>query len=530
MVILINPFYKERDEGEWNEGIPHIGQAYIASYYRKKGGSVKLIDANYHCWGEDRLLVELEPYMSNCRLIGISVYTLMWPHVKVLIKTIKSLYPGVHITLGGYHPTLFSDEVLLSSEDVDSVIIGEGEVTFYELATCIEQGIHWTEVDGIAYIQNGSVHKNNRRNFVENLDIFPFPERDYLFNEYQTVPLCASRGCYSNCSFCSISSFYTGAGKSKFRMRSAKNIVDEIEMITNQYGNKEYWFIDDNFLSAARYQTDYAVEFAQEILDRGLDISFHLACRADEVNEDILRVLVKSGLKTVMIGIESANERQLKFYNKGYNPQICVDAISILKKCKIQRIHIGFIMFDPYVTVQELSQNLKFFKTINYSRDCRFESPITLFNRLKGYQGTPIYNTMKDTGVLPDENNDYEFFDYKVRKLYEYISVWNKKIYEIYKLMCAWIFRDLMDVGELVKAKKVYSLAYEYMKIDEIFFEEILSIFEKTIGEIDDKKIQTVMNHYNSDLERIRSELTMFKAYSLHIDKGNIEKNIVSRK
>ena len=325
MVILINPFYEERDEGEWNEPIPHIGQAYIASYYRAHGGEVKLFDAHFYGWDNKTLIEKMEPYMQECKMIGISVYTLMWESVKRLVKRLKKLYPHIHITLGGYHPTLFTEQVLRESDDIDSVIIGEGELTFTELAECIHKRMSWKDIEGSAYIKNGEICKNQNRKFVENLDIFPFPARDYLFNSDQTVPICASRGCFSNCSFCSISSFYRGVGRKKFRRRSIQNIVNEIDEIYHKYGNKEYWFIDDNFLSATRFDKEYALEFAKELKFRNLNISFHLACRADEINAEIIKALVGCGLKTVMVGIESANKRQLKFYNKGYTP----DAMSI---------------------------------------------------------------------------------------------------------------------------------------------------------------------------------------------------------
>lgn len=509
MVLLINPQYREQDEGEWNEPIPHIGQAYIASYYRKHGGSVKLIDANYYGWDNKRLLHEIEPYMDECKLIGISTYTLTWKYVKELVAMIRANYPKVHITLGGYHPTLFSEQVLLEENGVDSIIIGEGEITFTELAQCIHEGVSWKSIEGIAYRTQEGIHKNKCRDFVVDLDEFPFPARDYLTDINQTVPICASRGCYSNCSFCSISSFYTGDGRKKFRMRSAKNIVDEIEMLFEQYGNKEYWFVDDNFLSATRFDSKYISKFAEEIKKRKLNVHFHMACRADEITEDNISILAETGLKSVMVGIESANERQLKFYNKGYKPEICINAINILKKYKIRRIHIGFIMFDPYVTIEELLENFNYLRQIDYTSICRFESPITLFNRLKGYSGTPIYKKLEKEGIIPDKNSDYEFLDNNVKRLYSFISKWNVTVYEIYKLMPAWIFRDLINAGEVIKAKKVYELAYKYMEIDACFFGEILELFSKDV--VLDEHVYELMNFYQKDIEKIYVELNHYK-------------------
>lgn len=513
MVLLINPQYKEQDEGEWNEPIPHIGQAYIAAFYRKQGGTVKLLDANYYGWDNKRLLSEMDPYMEECKLIGISAYTPTWKYVKELVEMIKINYPEVHITLGGYHPTLFSEQVLAEAKGVDSIIIGEGEITFTELAQCIHKGVSWKSIKGIAYKTQNGIQKNESREFVENLDDFPFPARDYLTDIKQTVPICASRGCYSNCSFCSISSFYTGNGRKKFRMRSAKNIVDEIELLFHEYGNKEYWFVDDNFLSGTRFDKNYVIEFAEEIKKRNLNIHFHLACRADEITENNMSILAEVGLKSVMVGIESANERQLKFYNKCYKPEMCINAIDILKKCKIRRIHIGFIMFDPYVTIEELLENLNYFKQIKYTSLCRFESPITLFNRLKGYPGTLIYKKLEKVGILPDENNDYEFFDIKVKKIYTFISEWNKKIYEIYKLMPAWIFKDLIAAGEVIKAKHVYELAQKYMEIDESFFEKILELFSKDV--VSDEQVYEIMRAYQNDIASIFAILNEYKNYLL---------------
>ena len=89
--------------------------------------------------------------------------------------------------------------------------------------------------------------------------------------------------------------------------------------------------------------------------------------------------------------------------------------------------------------------------------------------------------------------------------------MWNPNVYKIYKLMCAWIFKDLIARGEFVKAKRVYYLAHRYIEIDETVFEQLLKFFKQ--DNVDDEKVRNMISHYKNDIETIYTELSQYKDY-----------------
>jgi len=309
---------------------------------------------------------------------------------------------GKPIVMGGYHVT-FLDEEVLSTGYVDVVVRGEGEEIFLNILNALENKTGLKDILGISYIDEGMFVRNNDALPPKNLDEMPFPARDLLpISKYKTslngVPsanLITSRGCPYNCYFCASSKF----GGIKWRARSAKNIVDEMEILHNEFGYRAFEFLDDNFtLSKKRI-----FEFADELEKRGLtDIIWWCFARVDTIakNEPMVKRMAEVGAYRVFLGLESVNENVLDNYGKKIDNDEQVKAINLLRKYGIG-IHGSFIIGDINET-EEMIMN-----TVNWAK--KMNPQLAQFSLLTPFPGTQLYYDMKKENKLL--HNDWRLFD-----------------------------------------------------------------------------------------------------------------------
>lgn len=75
----------------------------------------------------------------------------------------------------------------------------------------------------------------------------------------------------------------------------------------------------------------------------------------------MLSGIKKSGLRKVFIGVESGSRTQLKRYQKQHSVKESEEAIRFLEQCGIE-IEMGYIIFDPLCTMDEVIEDLYFLK------------------------------------------------------------------------------------------------------------------------------------------------------------------------
>lgn len=316
--------------------------------------------------------------------------TLQWddlkesPWVRSMIKGLQS--DRFHLTLEGRSATIYYRPLLETYCEIDSVLVGEGEDTIVELAEKVAREEDWRSIRGIAFMRNGEVMLSPYRAPIGNLDALPLAVRDYLKRrrDYPIAPLYTGRSCYGRCSFCSGRLFRDVNSYSGYRARSAKNVVDEIEMLVRDYKAHLFYFVDDNFIGDREKGKKRAAEIAQEIMSRGLRIRFYIECRVNDVERALFLLLKKAGLRKVFLGIESGAQSALDRYNKGTTVEMNKEALRILKEISIN-VDPGFIMFDPNTTLKELKQNLRFIKETNLHL-C--DSRVSIFNKLIIHPGS----------------------------------------------------------------------------------------------------------------------------------------------
>lgn len=392
-VLLINPL----DQGHLKNGlgikIPPLNLMYLAAVLEKDSISVKIIDDDLYQLGFEKvasLVSKTDPL-----IVGITATTATIKKALDYIKAIKNLLPDIITVIGGPHPTFMPVETLKSEDLLDVVVVGEGEQTIVDLFKKFEKygKSGFSDVPGITYRYNNKIRQNSPRPLIEDLDDLPFPARHLIpFNDYKTSRnqaggMITSRGCVFSCNYCS-SSLIMGK---KFRSRSPENVVDELEELVDKYNIGEVAFLDDIFMLNKRR----ARAIADEIHNRGIDLSFVASSRVDKVDQDLLKCLKNVGMSTLYCGVESGSQRVLDLMGKGITLKHAEDAIKVAKDVGVD-VMGSFILGYPGETLEEMDQ------TINFS--IKLDPDYSQFSILTPFPGTRLYYELKEKGLLNTED------------------------------------------------------------------------------------------------------------------------------
>lgn len=391
-ISLVNPNAAVEVVKRLGISTPPLGLGYLAATLRERGFRVQIIDDLVEKLSFEKLVGRLK----NSEIVGITSTTATFNSALRYAKMIKEKL-GAFVIMGGVHVT-FRPFDALRHNFVDAVCMGEGEETIAEVAERVEAGKSLNGVEGLIYKDKGKIVDNGPRGFIEDLDSLPFPAFDLmplekyslLGQKLEQFPMITSRGCPFACRYCS-SSLFLGR---RFRARSAKNVVDEMEWLVEDFGAKHIGFGDDTFtLNRKR-----VFEICDEIKKRGLDVEWSCSSRVDTINEEMLRKMKEAGCSVIYYGVESANKEIL---NKYYRKRIKLDAvkrvIEMTKKMGIETV-CSFIIGAPHETKKDMKDTLKFAIKLN--------PDYAQFSILTPYPGTEIYEEAKEKGLILTENFD----------------------------------------------------------------------------------------------------------------------------
>lgn len=374
-VLMINPPYNSSKYKFIGLVAPPLGIAYIAAMLERNGVNVKILDAPALELGHDAVKTEIQKFSPN--IIAITSVTPTIDSALLTAQVAKEACPHAVTVLGGYHPT-FTYQEILKNKNVDIVVCGEGEQTMVELVDAIEKGRNLREVNGIA-IEN---YQTPPRNIIEDLDSIPFPARHLLpMDEYKilnmkltTGTIVSGRGCPYKCSFCASSAMHG----QKLRLRSAKNVVDEMEHLVNDHNIEMVAFMDDTFtLNKKR-----VYEICDTIKERGLDNYWGCTARVDTISEDLLKTMKDAGCITMFLGVESSDQQVLNQVNKKTNINRIKKTFELTRKYGMRTI-ASVVLGMPGDTKRSIKSTIKFVKIL--------EPSYAVFSLATPYPGTDFY-------------------------------------------------------------------------------------------------------------------------------------------
>lgn len=426
-ILLLHPTFKKYKLTE------PLGLGYIAAYLRINGFTVDIFDPRINDMDLNQTLEALRVNISDYFLIGLTCCDYYHDEIKTAIDGLRDIGFNRHITLGGYGPTTNYNKFSLLG--ADSVIIGEGERTFFELAVSTKSGADWRKIHGIAYIDDdGNVIRTKERSLIDNLDELPFPARDVFFSfshkfgsKYISPQIQGSRGCYMKCAFCSTPDFLRCQGGKAYRLRSVKNIADELELLYSSYGLKDFEFVDDNFFPPNKEEALHrAEELLKEIKSRKMDITFFMQFRPEYVSKPLLKLLKQAGMTRLFMGLESFNDEDLKLYSRSYNSKELKKAIKIIQKSGYStnltakyRFRYGYINFNPLSTIAGLKNAGIQFRKYGFTYK-KLGKKLEMFDNNRKIYGKIIEQ-------FPEFSEENQFLHKEVECFYHYISEYFKK-------------------------------------------------------------------------------------------------------
>jgi radical SAM superfamily enzyme YgiQ (UPF0313 family) len=422
-VVLVFPRF------EYPSGDFSLGLAYIAGYIREniKDLNLSILDTTFNPSLDyvKKCLEEKKP-----DILGVYTDTLMFKDAIKVAKIAKNM--SINVIFGGPHPTIMP-EITIKNEAVDSICIGEGEITFKDYIDCYYSDKNFKRVDGIWFKENNQIIKNKPREPIKDLDIIPFPAMDLFDIEnyinkfvqldsyspnFRGVSIIISRGCPFMCSYCQPT--LQKVFGSKVRIRSPKNVVDELKEIKKKYNINAFYFQDDTLTAFKKWIKEFCYLYKKE----NLDLLWACNTRADTVDFDTLKMMRGAGCVKIKVGIESITDR---IRNGIYKKNITYYQIRILiESCSKLKIQVaGFFMLGaPTETQKEVMDTIRF-----AARSKLTEANFSITTPLPE---TGLYNFVKEHGwSLPNDFNMFDYYQVKRPKMSKSeISVEKLKIYK----------------------------------------------------------------------------------------------------
>jgi len=333
-ILMVQPNYHSGGAeiaGNWTPS----WVAYIGGALKKAGfDQIRFVDA----MADDLPDEQIEEIIRNNQP-DVVMATNITPSIfkaQDIMKIAKKVDPKIRTIMGGIHSTFMYPQVLSEAPETDYVVRGEGEEIAVNLIKAIAAGNDRetrADITGIAYIDDeGKVFATPAHPVIEDLDTLSPDWSLYDWDKYIYTSLnCRlavpnfARGCPFTCTFCSQWQFWR-----RYRARTPKNFVDEIEVLVKKY--KVGFFIladEEPTINKQKF-----VSLCQELIDRKLDITWGINTRVTDImrDADLLPFFRKAGLVHVSLGTEAASQMNLNRFRKETTIEENKLAIKLLQK------------------------------------------------------------------------------------------------------------------------------------------------------------------------------------------------------
>jgi len=352
-VLLINPATKIITRAP---SCP-LGLLSIASYLIAKGHNVKIVDQTVKTENIEKHIRNYNP-----DIVGVSVISSMASKAAVKAsKMAKKL--GKPVVWGGQIISAVP-ELGFKEGCVDYVVVGEGEITFFELINKIETGGLLSGIDGLAYLENGKMHINRQRDFA---DLSAFPVIDWslvdpkkyfqsFFGCKKMLYVYASKGCPAECTFCFNHKFH----RSTQRRRPMQHVVEEIEYLIKNCGIDSVNFADEFWYPGK----DGMQVFFDLINQKKLDFVWGIQTRLGVFNRNDLQLIYNAGCRWILFGIESGCKERIKKIKKGIDLEKAKETFEFCREIGITT-QSAFIIGYPDETEEELKETIALAVSLN---------------------------------------------------------------------------------------------------------------------------------------------------------------------
>jgi anaerobic magnesium-protoporphyrin IX monomethyl ester cyclase len=382
-------------EGE--EEMPGVGTLVLAAVARARGHRASVVDGKRSGTPVDDVATAIARRAPDH--VGISATTISIHNAARIAARVKTLVPGVVVTVGGPHVSAVPERTLEEFAAFDYGVVGEGERSYFALVDALAEGRDPRGTAGLVFRDGSCVRANPRAPYLDGaeLDLLPEPAWDLVpdfplrfqpnvFN-YRTTPvasLVTSRGCPFSCTFCDRST----SGR-RGRYHGVDYVMHMCERLTH-LGVRHVLFYDDLFtVNKAR-----VVELCERFLAAGVPFTWSCNSHPNLLDAKTLALMKRAGCWQIAYGIESGSQRVLDVVKHEVRIPRMLETLRLTRAAGI-RVKGLMMMAHPTEDERSLAETVEFLRT----------APIDLaqITKFTPYPGTPSYATIREHGRFTED-------------------------------------------------------------------------------------------------------------------------------
>lgn len=369
----------------------------IAGSLVRDGVRVRIIDEN----ADPDWRVTLENELKK-KPVCLGVTALTGRMLVGAIEASRMASGDVPVVWGGVHASLLPEQTVRAPY-VDYVVSGEGEVSFPKLVRRLAEGHEPEGIPGVYFERSGTALHTPPGPHINLADEPPAPYELINAEAYvsgwfgpggRVLDIFTSRGCPHRCRFCYNPAF----NGRKWRSFDAKTAYERIAQFVQRFRLTGVIIRDDFFFA----NPGRVREIAELLIDQGPRIEWEADCRVDifsTFEDDFLDILVRSGLKKLVFGVESGAPRVLEAIGKDITlDQLWKTADGLARHNINSAFHfmIGFPgetrdeVLETYALIEKLKKRLP-------------ASPIYGPNVYTPYPGTELFKEAVEMGFRPPD-------------------------------------------------------------------------------------------------------------------------------
>ncbi len=349
---------------------PDVGLGYLATALKRAGHSVRIVDSLQRGLDQDGLLAAIARERPDA--VGFKVYTKDLASVRESMRRIRALWPAMVTLAGGPFPSGAGADTLRYLPDCDYAFQGEAEEGLPMLAEALSRRdgapgpAELAKIPGLIW-RGPAATVANGRSLPEDLDALGYPDwealqvRDYMDDRSPALvmrgnylPVITGRGCPYRCTYCA-GPLVTGQAT---RRHSLEYVLGWLEFFRDRYGARHFSITDDNFLQ----DRSFVVAFCRALLDRKLEVRWECGSngiRLNQVDEELLRLMERSGCYLVSVGVESGSPRILAAMRRHLDLDEIRRTTALIRRVTRFRIIGFFILGYPEETLEEIHETVR---------------------------------------------------------------------------------------------------------------------------------------------------------------------------
>lgn len=480
---------------------PSLGLAYLSSYIQKYGYSCTIVDAAAEGLGTIQPWEVSEEFHrhgitpaetiakipQDVDVIGItSMMTSEWPMTREFIQCLRVAFPNALMIGGGEHMTALAEFSLEQCPELDVLVQGEGEETFYELLEAHRKNEDISLIPGLAFINDkAEFTRTLPRGRIRDIDDIPWPAWtiDYLqkfwdsgrsngVSSERDVPFLVSRGCPYQCTFCTNPQMWT----TRYILRSVDDAIAEIQYYIKEFDITGIQLFD----LTAVVKKKWIIEFCQQLKDKNINIRWSLptGTRSEALDVETLTMLRDTGCKYIGYSPESASENTLNLVKKRVNlasltrSVLAAKDLGMVTRCNLI---IGF----PHETRKDVYQ------TLAYAFKCAAQGVDEIWvSIIMPLPGTELFDDLVAKGEI-EMNDEFLFHLARLNHAFSltnmlthnpHISSFELCIYKFFTIYSCYLLGYILHPSRIVRT---FRNLMSGTNADSFFEHRLLNILHK---------------------------------------------------